>query len=472
MIFAFKVVKLTRRLSRGRKAGVVPIVLTILTIIAIPVFAGAMLITTMFLAGFYTENYLDLAVTTPGFDYEMKDGIETGNATFGVYQQMRLLALIILICVIITGVVLRVLETGYSESDIMSSSIVSTTVTKPIMLIILFFAFPMMWDVGTDLAENTALWIVNPTYSFDPDRPCPDAWYEDTQIIIDTHNNSSYTVGGKVTHGIEKAEDVCKPELRSNYLINQAVRNTSYEEYRPPDPLSFIFRIVTQFAIGNLINMFFMIAKGVVAVNLVMSTILAMIMTDVVAGVAIAAMPIFAILSMIPKYTKIAEQFLSVLPSLLLLPILIALTIVVGSSFVANVNQQDLNLIQDPGVLNMGIFYTWVSAIGVLFLASMLPVMIIGLIGKVVGEATNIIQQSSQAASFMASMAVKAPIPGAGGSLSSIVGGGGSGGGDGGGGDDESSEEKNDAVSSERDKTQDALFSDSDDTSSDEPAKN
>ena len=60
-----------------------------------------MLIVTGFLADFYTENYLDVAVTTPGFDYEMKDGIETGNATFGVYQQMRLMALVVLICVII-----------------------------------------------------------------------------------------------------------------------------------------------------------------------------------------------------------------------------------------------------------------------------------------------------------------------------------------------------------------------------------
>ena len=180
-----------------------------------------------------------------------------------------------------------------------------------------------------------------------------------------------------------------------------------------------------------------------------MSTMLAMIMTDVVAGVAIAAMPLFAIISMIPKYTKIAEQFLSVLPALLILPILIAITIVVGSSFVANVNQQDINFIQEPGVLDIGRFYTWVSAIGVLFLASMLPVMIIGLIGKVVGEATKIVQQASQAASLVTSMGIKAPIPGAGGSLSSIVGGklgmGGGGGDDGGGGNegDGSEEESN-----------------------------
>ena len=431
--------KFTRRLSRSRKAGILPFLLPILTIIAIPVFAGTMLVMTGFLAGFYTENYLDLAVTTPGFDYEIIDGVETGNATFEVYKQMRFMALVVLICVVIVGVVLRVLETGYSESDIMSSSIVSATVTKPVMLIILFFVFPMMWDIGTDLAESVALWIINPIYSFDPDRPCPDEWYEEPQIIIDTHNNSNYTRGGKVFYDIEKAEDVCKPTLRSNYLIRQAVQSTTYEEYRPVDPLSFIFRVIMDYAVGYIIDMFFIIAKGVVAVNLVMSTILAMIMTDVVAGVAIAAMPLFAIISMIPKYTKIAEQFLSVLPSLLILPILISIVIVVGSSFVSNVNQQDINFIEEPGVIDIGRFYTWVSAIGVLFLASMLPVMIIGLIGTVVGEATKIVQQASQAASFMTSMAVKAPIPGAGGSLSSIVGGklgmGGGGDGDGGGGD-------------------------------------
>ena len=241
MIFAFKVVKFTRRLSRGRKAGIVPFVLPLLAMMAVPIFAGTMLIVTGFLADFYTENYFDLAVTTPGFDYKIKDGVETGNATFGVYQQMRFMALMVLICIVIVGVVLRVFETGYSESDIMSSSIVSTTVTKPVMLIILFFAFPMMWDVGTDLAENTSIWIVNPTYSFDPDRPCPDEWYEDERIIIDTYNDSNYTRGGKVFYGIEKAEDVCRPELRSNYLINQAVRTTEYREYKPPDPLSYIF---------------------------------------------------------------------------------------------------------------------------------------------------------------------------------------------------------------------------------------
>ena len=390
---------------RSKRAGILPLLAPILAIAAIPIFAGSMLLLTGFLADFYVESFLDLAIETPGFDYEIDDGVEKGNATFGVYTQMRLMAVIALVCLIIGGTVFRVFEARDPESDIVSSRTVSTTVTKPLMLIILFFAFPIMWDIGSDITEDVGLWILNPLYSFDPDRPCPDEWYEDTQIIIDAHNESKYTRGGDAAlYDVERAESVCRPELRSNYLIRQAVQTTEYEEYKPPDPLTSMFRMVTTFTIGGITNMFFLFMKAIVATNLVISTMLALILTDVITGVAIAALPLFASLSMIPKYSKLSEQFISVVPAILLLPILTAIMLVVGSSFVASANEQDVGFIQDTGVLELGLFYTWVASIGVLYMVAGLPAMMVGMIGNILSRAQQTVMHSVNAAMFVTSM--------------------------------------------------------------------
>ena len=394
---------------RAKDAGLLPILGAVMAIGALGAFVGALLLVTDALAGFYLENYVDLAIDTPGFDYAMGNGTESGNATFDVYSQMRLMATVALLCLIFVGVAVRVLEARNPESDIRSSRVISRMVARPLGLIILFLVFPMAWDLGTETISDVSTWIINPLYSFDEDRPCPAEWYSEKYLIVDEYNDSRY-VDGNIKYGdggrrfahlitdndVRNAEIVCRPDVRTNYLISQAIRGTSYEAYMPDDPFLFIFESISNFATEQFTNTFFLVAKAIVAAQLIITTMMALIMVDVFTGVVIAAMPLLAAIGMIPRFAKISDKFLETLPGLAFIPLLSAVVTVVGSSFVAGVPDQDTE---------GGVFYSWMAAVGVLFLIGMLPVMVVGLIGSIIQQATGVVRQGIAAGSFVAGVA-------------------------------------------------------------------
>ena len=392
---------------RPRDVGLLQIFWPILLISSSAVFVGAMLVATDGLAGFYVDNYIDLVFDTPGFDYRLGvDGTESGNAVFGVYVQLRLLASAALLCVVVTGVVLRVLEACNPEAGVQSSRMVSAMISKPLALIILLLVFPAVWDMTTGIVDGASLWIVNPMYSWDDKRPCPAEWYDRPHLIIDRYNDSKYT-RGYITYTdpglydpaphMRQAEDVCRPDLRTNYLISQAVRGTEYDRYRTDD--LFMHILVTDFGSEMLTNSFFAVAKAVVAINVIIMTMISLILTDVIAGVVIATLPVFASLTMVPRFSKISAIFLNAVPGLVMIPVLSAVLTVVGSSFVAGIP------VHVAGDADLGLLYTWMAAVGVLLLISMTPVMVVFFIGSLTGQVSGIIPQAVMTVTFVTGMA-------------------------------------------------------------------
>ena len=59
--------------------------------------------------------------------------------------------------------------------------------------------FPPLWDAGADVMETTALWVLNPLYSFDDANPCPADWTEER--IIEEYNKSDYKKADAIENG-------------------------------------------------------------------------------------------------------------------------------------------------------------------------------------------------------------------------------------------------------------------------------
>ena len=90
--------------------------------------------------------------------------------------------------------IVRVLE---NESiGIVQRGMSNQIISNSLIFIVFLLAFPPLWDLGAEVMEDLATWILNPLYTFDEDRPCPDAWYEEEGRIIEEYNKSEYRTTG------------------------------------------------------------------------------------------------------------------------------------------------------------------------------------------------------------------------------------------------------------------------------------
>ena len=375
--------------------------------------------------GFLDAVYMDLTLTLPKFGYEIKDGQETGNETFKAFQQMRMIGAGILGGALVYAGVVRVLE---NESiGIVQRGISNQIISNSLIFIVFLLAFPPLWDLGSEVMEDLATWILNPVYSFDPERPCPDSWYEEDGRIIEEYNSSDYKTTGNLSavdgtpysgqpfpgidaanieteNKVVSAEFVCKPGFKVRYVFNQMMGATELDDINESYgsggfDTNQLLQDLQGFASGQFVNIFLGLTKALVTINILISAFVIGIMADVLIGMIIAAMPVFLFLTLIPKAKKIADQFIEALPALFLLPVLSATVIVVGAGFLA--------AIVDDGSGNAEntLLYKWIASIGIVFLAVSLPVMLVAMLGKVSGMATQSVTSGIQTSAMITGMA-------------------------------------------------------------------
>ena len=132
------------------------------------------------MTGFLDAVYMDLALTLPRFDYSLEGGAESGNETFEAFVQMRYVAGGIMGVALLWAGVSRAVEgTGIGLAQPGASNRI---ISRSLLFLVVFLVFPPVWDGGAEIVEGVALWVLNPHYSFDPDRPCPAGW-SDMEII-------------------------------------------------------------------------------------------------------------------------------------------------------------------------------------------------------------------------------------------------------------------------------------------------
>ena len=397
----------------------------IIMVSALIVFITAIIGFTINATGFLDAVYMDLTLTLPKFGYEIRDGQETGNETFKAFQQMRMIGAGILGGALVYAGVVRVLE---NESiGIVQRGISNQIISNSLIFIVFLLAFPPLWDLGSEVMEDLATWILNPLYSFDPERPCPDSWYEEEGRIVEEYNKSDYKTTGNLTSlddvpysgqqfpgmdatqsveqgQIVSAEFVCKPGFKVRYVFNQMMGATELDHINETygtggfDTNQLLYDLQT-FASDQFVNLFLGLTKALVTINILISAFVIGIMADVLIGMIIAAMPVFLFLTLIPKAKKIADQFIEALPALFLLPVLSATVIVVGAGFLAGIVDDG------SGNAENTILYKWIASIGIVFLAVSLPVMLVAMLGKVSSMATQSVTSGVQTSAMITGMA-------------------------------------------------------------------
>ena len=404
--------------KRPGKPGAIIIVSSLI------VFITAIIGFTINATGFLDAVYMDLTLTLPKFNYEIVDGQETGNETFKAFQQMRMIGAGILGGAIVYAGVVRVLE---NESiGIVQRGISNQIISNSLIFIVFLLAFPPLWDLGAEVMEDLATWILNPLYSFDPDKPCPNEWYEEDGRIVEEYNKSDYKTTGNLTvdgtpyfgeqfpgmdpqysvveSTVVYAEFVCKPGFKVRYVFNQMMGATELDNINEAygsggfNTLQLLHDIHT-FASENFVNVFLGLTKALVTINILISAFVIGIMADVLIGMIIAAMPVFLFLTLIPKAKKIADQFIEALPALFLLPVLSATVIVVGAGFLVGIVDDG------SGNAENTLLYKWIASIGIVFLAVSLPVMLVAMLGKVSSMATQSVTSGVQTSAMITGMA-------------------------------------------------------------------
>jgi len=328
-------------------------------------------------AGALDRAYLFLVIGLPDFSYEISGGSEQGNETFAVYGQMRLLG------AVFVGSAAALTLPSTIKSGMHS---VMAGMGRYSLLLILFGVFPPFWDAGASLSEDAALWMLNPAYSFDSSSPCPPSWDKDR--IASEYEGSPYRLA-------DSADDsVCKPDLRSKYVIwNVAARIDAKN-----DSLEDLGVLLSEFALKEATGAALGVMQAAVAVSVLFLIAMIGTTTDIILAVAISAMPLFASLSMIPQFRAASSKFLDAIPALLLLPVFSSAVLLVGSSFVASVPVHDA----------AGLFYAWLASVAVLLLTVLLPVLAVPFAGPLAASISSAVSFSVSATAVAVAAGSKA----------------------------------------------------------------
>ena len=385
----------------------VPFLSEIITIAGLVLFAAAIALVAASLLDAWDAHFVGMAVMLPGFDYELDpSGRESGNLLFGTYAQLRYAAFAVLGLAALAAAGLHFARLRYGSSSSPTSPPwpdTAAVLRRAALLSVALLAFPWAWDASSSLVEGAGLWILNPAYSFDPAAPCPPDW--GMRRVLDEHGGSPYVpradkdavaaaapglvnlepsaAAGGGSEEMRSALSVCTPNLRIHWLLQQAAGGTEAARGGAAGPLAWIQAALGDWAGGLLANVLLGFAKALLAINLSVLAFAVTAMVDVLLGLAITALPLFAVMSMVPRADRVASRFLEAVPALLLMPVLVAVVVVVGTAFLAA-------LPADPDPFS-GALRMWLAAAGVLFFTVGLPVLLVPLAGAVATHAATVI---------------------------------------------------------------------------------
>jgi len=320
------------------------------------------------LAGMLTHLGLGL----PGFGTE-----QSGNALYHTYDQLRWASIIMLVCAISVCAAL-----GRWRGALRRAA--------PLMLFL--FIFPYLWDYGAQVSYASGAWILNPLYSFDADGPCPDAW-DDTRITHE-YDISPYRTGGD-------PDMVCRPELRVEYVVEQAARTTTISA--GGHTMELVADAIPAGLAEVFVNVFGAMHKAFTVINLTVAAAVAGIILDMYAGMVAGAMPVWAMMCMVPRLDSLSARFLASIPAMLLAPPLTSIIIVVGSSALASAPPDS------PAAL-LGV---WAAAVAILFLASLLPAAMVPAVRGVVQLSTTVLVSGVLASATIVSGTISGASSGA-----------------------------------------------------------
>ena len=429
-----------RKLLRRRRRRL-PAIVPVFMIAGLMVFIMALIGVVIGFSGLLDAVYMDLSMTLPKFDYTITEtGGEDGNETFKVYQQMRYIGLGAMAVALMYAGVARVLET--ESLPLIQAGTSNKIIANSLFFVVIFLVFPPIWDASAYVIDDVALWVLNPLYSFDNERPCPVEWYDDLDRMVEEYNSSPFRKGdlageiidssdpdrtGRPTFGLntetsrtefstERADAVCEPVFKVHYIFSQVIGSTDLtivENDLIPESGDWMQDMslnIQKAADEAFTNVFLSLTKSLITINILITAFVIGVMVDVFLGMMIAALPFLMFLTLLPKIDRVVEPFIAAIPALFILPLMSATIIVVGAGFVASIGVDCVTpescaaIEEHTRNVSDTLTYAWIASLAVVFLAITLPVMLVPILSTAVNMASRQITSGMQTGMMVTGM--------------------------------------------------------------------
>lgn len=284
-------------------------------------------------------SFVGLITDMPAFDYDIEDGVETGNENFELYIMIRSISFYVFLAAMFVAGVSFVLE----HVNWFPPETAVNIISKSVFYLIFFFLFPVLWDFVAVMVEESALWILNPE---NPDEP--------TQ---------------RVGFVFERLGAIEVPEVSFDAIVAGI-----------GDPVG-VFE-------GFFLNVFLAAFKAIVLIIFIFMVFIIGTIRMVFTAVLIIGLPVILGLSLVPWFYGISKKLLEALSGLMVAPVIAALVIVAGSAYLVSIDDAAAN--GDAGSFEKGEIAQWFSALAVMALAVFIPVILVPILGSLVSSLTTI----------------------------------------------------------------------------------
>lgn len=422
----------------------------------LPMIAGVVATLVVSWGGFIETAFMDMTLSLEGFDYKFGpsecngEWKECGNATFDVYVQSRNLSIVLFILALVFVAVKDMLGAGFDDKinmDVADNKSLPELLKYSVLVFVVLFIFPPIWDVTAATMNNVGVWILNPHYniagsggSYTPgqtqDEMCSGViTFEDLAALAPVVRNADEWAvyqngdtgpldnGATVPHRFATNMIIQKGEALSNQCLNQGIGCPSTISNQPPDKrlgdilcnpdlrVKYVFQqalSVTETEPANaeeilgsvtgnigddiLVGIFTQFLKGSVTIQVIMVTFMVGVMVDVVTAFALAILPVVFFYRFLPMSGKIKlGDYSGAAFALLAMPMIASIILVAGSGAVAVMAAEHQDFAS---------FFVWLAALSVVLLVIGIPSTMVPLIGAATAQATAAVQTGVQTAQF------------------------------------------------------------------------
>ena len=409
----------------GADAGIL-ILTTILSTLA---YVGVMFVLITEIA----VGFVGIITDVPSFEFDIVNGVETGNFSYLLHSIFAEIALYFFIFVFLIFAILLLLK----QAELVTSDTLKNMIKSAGIGIIIIMIFPYLWDSISDISEMSALWVLNPLYSFDEDAPCISSEDPRAAQLADWQRTMKKNSLPPLVQWDPKEE--CLPSLRPDYLFSKAIYGATIDldfvDEEEGDWWNIIDRL-TAYTTVIAQGIFGIIFEGVTRATILfflasMSALVGSmrhLLTDVIA----IGLPILLVLRCLPfgGIEKMANTLLTVFVPLLFVPFFSALIITAGSASLLDQEIEVASISGEVTVVNIAAdrYLFWMYSIATLTLAVMTPVMFVPMLGSVSSMMGKMVMTSTMTGVMGATSAAQGMMQGGAAAFSGLAAGGAAGG--------------------------------------------
>lgn len=277
-------------------------------------------------------TYVSLISSMPKFDYHLNSGLEAGNKNFELYSVLRSSSFLLLVFVLMFAGI----SVMFEKINLVPPQTAFKIISKSVYFVFFFFFFPPLWDAVSTGVEQFSWWILNPD---DPSQPA-----KNVEVLL------------KKLGSIECA-DPNDPQGNCQFTLDKLVSSIT-------DPFGLLKNIFQTSFLG--------IFKAIAFLIFMFLSFLVGTIRQVLTTIIMVGLPVLMVLSLLPFFKKIVSKFTEAFVGLLIAPIFSSLVVVAGVAYIGTMKAPE------PIV-------EWFSALAIMSLSMLVPVMMVPLIGPILG---------------------------------------------------------------------------------------